>query len=111
MAYYELEDGSGYYEFEDGSGLLELEDIGYIDAPFISPTTVVNTPLVENRSKARITQEPVEVLAIPVPRGRITQLPVEVITRPNPAGRLTQLPVEVFVSPRYPPVFKVVIID
>lgn len=88
-----------------------LSDVTFPSRMTQEPVEVVVLP----DPKGRLTQEPVEVALLPdTAKGRLTQEPVEVIVLPNTAtGRLTQLPVEVLlqVVPPTEPTFQVYIID
>lgn len=50
----------------------------------------------------RVSQMPVEVLALPVPFARVSQMAVEALVLPVPFVRDSQLAVEVLTGP-YPP--------
>lgn len=82
MGYYLNEDGVGHFLLEDGSGEFLLEDGNPpIDAPFITDTTVVYSPTVDDNAIARISQEYVQVLLQRESKGRVSQEYVQVLAQ------------------------------
>lgn len=62
-------------------------------------TEVVETVVTPDDRRARISQEAVESVTLPIPKGRVTQEAVEVANIPIPPGRMSQEAVEVILLP------------
>lgn len=82
-----------------------------IFAPFISPTAPSPTPpRLLLALRARISQEPVEVVIQGDSAARISQEPIEVLVQGDSAGRVSQVPIEVLVQHTYE-IVNVILLD